>query len=135
MTLLFGFDVLGSVRVNESSRHGFDDDDEEDEGEDDILVVWEDSMLSEGVRELVCLENDNTPLDITPLAMSKPLEKEIFGGELLEKVASEEAPLSEWVLDKLQRFREYLGASYEGYEMEIMDLLMAIDARYQQYCS
>ena len=50
----------------------------------------------------------------------------------MEQIASERAPPSEWALGELQRFRDVLGASYVGYEMEIMDLLMEIDARRQQ---
>jgi hypothetical protein len=42
---------------------------------------------------------------------------------------------SDWVKGKYQEFGDYLGASYEGYEEEVINLLKAIDARRpQQSC-
>ncbi len=35
---------------------------------------------------------------------------------------------SKWVMGRYQEFREYLGASYEGYEEEVITMLKAIDA-------
>ncbi len=65
VTFLLGLEVLRNEGDSESSQHGYENDEVEDEGEDDISV-------SEEGRELLCLENDYTPLDITPSAMSEP---------------------------------------------------------------
>jgi hypothetical protein len=35
--------------------------------------------------------------------------------------------VSTWALEKYEEFGAYLGASYEGYEAEVMNLLCAID--------
>uniref|UniRef100_A0A2N9FW69 Reverse transcriptase domain-containing protein n=1 Tax=Fagus sylvatica TaxID=28930 RepID=A0A2N9FW69_FAGSY len=55
-----------------------------------------------------------------------------YDGEIVDKTESEAAPPSDWVLDELRHFGEVLGASYVGHEMEIMNLLMTIDASRQQ---
>ncbi len=46
-----------------------------------------------------------------------------------EDVACEPSKPSEWILGKYQEFGEYIGASYEGYEEEVLNLLESIDAR------
>ena len=130
--LLFGFDDWRSVGDSESSRGGFVVDRAEDEGDDDISVVWEDSVLPEVGKELMCVEDNETPLVVTPLAMAVPPEEVSYGGEITDKTESEAAPPSNWVLDELQHSGEVLGASYAGHEMEIMNLLMTIDASCQQ---
>ena len=62
-----------------------------------------------------------------PLAPSinhwRPLET---GGDVM---ACELAKSSEWVLGKYHEFGEYIGASYEGYEEEVLNLLRSIDVR------
>jgi hypothetical protein len=50
----------------------------------------------------------------------------------VDKTESEATPPSDWVLDELRHFGEVLGASYAGHEMEIMNLLMTINASRQQ---
>jgi hypothetical protein len=72
-TILFsGFDDRRSVGDSESSCGGFAGDGAEVEGDDDILVVWEDSVLPEEGKELMCVEDNETPLVVTPLAMGVP---------------------------------------------------------------
>jgi hypothetical protein len=56
-------------------------------------------------------------------SFDQPLE---MGGDV---VACEPTKPSEWVLGKYHEFGEYIGASYEGYEEEVLNLLRSIDAR------
>ena len=44
-----------------------------------------------------------------------------------ESSASTHTEVSDWALEKYADFGAYLGASYEGYETEVMNLLCAID--------
>ncbi len=37
--------------------------------------------------------------------------------------------LSDWVMNKLKRFGKLVGASYEGYEDKVIEILMDVDAR------
>ena len=76
----------------------------------------------------MCLEDNETTLVVTPLAMAVPTEEESYGGEIEDKPKCEAAPPLDWVLDERQRFGEVLRASYAGYETEILNLLMTIDA-------
>lgn len=86
------------------------------------------SEISLGGGDLVCWAEDVTPLEVVPLDSSVHLVNVGYGGEQLED-SCKEPPPSDWVLEKLKSFGEYMGASYEGYEMESIALLMAIDAR------
>ena len=126
-----GFDEQRSEGDSETSRGGFAGDWADDDRDDDILMVWEDSVLPEEGKELVCVEDNETPMVVTPLAMEVPPEEESYGRELVDKTESEAPPPLEWVLDELRRFGEVLGALYAGHEMEIMNLLMTIDASRQ----
>ncbi len=76
---------------------------------------------------MVCCEVDDTPLDVIPLASSFSLLEERGDGNQL--ILDVEPPLSDWVLGKYKAFGEYVGASYEGYEPEILALLKSIDSR------
>ena len=89
-------------------------------------MVWEDPELPEERRLVVCCEETKSVLEVKPLASLRP---DIRGskeddGAILES--------SEWVRGKYHEFREYLGASYEGYEAEVLNLLKSIDARRPQ---
>ena len=79
---------------------------------------------------MVCCEESKSALEIEPLAsmgpigsFDQPLET---GGDVM---ACELAKSSEWVLGKYHEFGEYIGASYEGYEEEVLNLLRSIDVR------
>jgi hypothetical protein len=52
-------------------------------------VVWEVSVLLEEGKELVCVEDNETPMVVTPLAMEVPPEEESYGRELMDKIESE----------------------------------------------
>jgi hypothetical protein len=69
--------------------------------------------------------SEQSPLKIELIAISYPLgvgHKEEGG---IPQFSQPEP--SSWVLKKYQEFGEYLGASYEGYESEVMSLLCAIE--------
>ena len=129
--LLSGFDDRRSEGDSETSRGSFAGDWAEDDGDDDISVVWEDSVLPKEGKELMCVEDSETPMVVTPLVMAVPPEEESYGRAIVDKTENEEPPPLEWVLDELRRFGEVLGASYAGHELEIMKLLMTIDASRQ----
>jgi hypothetical protein len=121
--LLEGFSDLGSTDDNNLGLDG-----EEDE-EDDVSVVWADPENGDS-SAMVCCEESESALEIEPLAtmgpigsFDQPLE---MGGDVL---ACEPTKSSEWVLGKYHEFGEYIGASYEGYEEEVLNLLRSIDAR------
>ena len=118
--LLEGFSDLGSSAGNNLD---FDGDDEE---EDDVSVVWADPEHGD-CGAMVCCEESESALEIEPLASMGPNgscdQLSVMGGDV------ELAKPSEWVLGKYHEFGEYIGASYEGYEEEVLNLLRSIDAR------
>ncbi len=116
--LLEGFDDLGSS--DEGDRDSGDDGEE-----GTISVAWEDPELPEERGIVVCEENESV-LEVEPLAS--------LGPDLRGSVEEDFAVLepSEWVRGKYEEFGEYLGASYEGYEVEVLNLLKSIDARRPQ---
>uniref|UniRef100_A0A2N9GWZ4 Reverse transcriptase domain-containing protein n=1 Tax=Fagus sylvatica TaxID=28930 RepID=A0A2N9GWZ4_FAGSY len=81
---------------------------EDDDENDNIPVVWED-----------------------PEFASKLFFKKSIGHGSVDSARDFPQP-SEWVMGKYQDFGEYLGASYEGYEEEVLTLFKAIDARRSQ---
>ncbi len=87
--LLSGFDEQRTEGDSETSRGGFEGDWVDDDGDDDTSVVWEDSVLLEEGKELVCVEDNETPMVVTPLAMEVPPEEESYGRELMDKIESE----------------------------------------------
>ncbi len=62
---------------------------------------------------------------IEPIAISYPPGDENKKEEGLPAPTHPE--VSSWALEKYEEFGAYLGASYEGYEAEVMNLLCAID--------
>ncbi len=69
---------------------------------------------------------ENSPAWIEPLAMSFPtVESETVrdGGDKANPTTH-----SEWSLQKLTEFGEYLGASYEGFEDRVLRLLSEIES-------
>ena len=122
-----GKEVMGVVELGQSSQQWHESCGDEGDDNENILVVWEDSELSLGERDLVCCEKDDTPLDVMPLASSIPLLE--AGGGRRQLVPNIEPPLSDWVLGKHAAFGEYTGASYAGYELEVLALLKSIDSQ------
>ena len=61
---------------------------------------------------------------VAPLAVMMPSEVEAHG---LTEIGPQ--TYSEWVLQKHKAFGKLVGASYEGYEERVLEVLVAIDAR------
>ena len=133
---LSGFGVMGPAVEDQHSMGSYLTSDAEENSEDDIPLVWEDSEAVGEGSELVCWGDEVVPLEIEPLATSKP---EIISMEarcVKEKEDSAQADIpSDWVLGRLKRIGKLLGASYEGYEERVTHLLMEIDARRTQRTS
>ena len=67
---------------------------------------------------------------MVPLATEIPLEIECNTGMELgckENVDSNQLLL--WVTNRIKAFRKYVGTSLEGFEEQIMGLLLALEAR------
>ena len=62
----------------------------------------------------MCWERDDAPLEVMPLASFVPLDGVCVDGDLVEGIMGKESPPSEWVLGKLQSFKEFVGALYRG---------------------
>ena len=77
-------------------------------------VVWNEELM---------------PIMVEPLAIEVPTAMEHDSGE--EVKASGRTP-SEKVLRKLRGVGKVLGASLEGYEQRVLELLMDIEARHKQ---
>ncbi|GMY06137.1 hypothetical protein FCV25MIE_01376 [Fagus crenata] len=108
--LLEGFDDMGS-------SEGQVDSEEDDDEEEDVSVVWEDPELSKEGGMVVCCKENDRPLEIEPLAALLPSS---HLPELRSDEARDTIPPSEWVLGKNKKFGEYIGASYKGYEEEVI---------------
>ena len=117
----------------------FSGDEGDDEGES---VVGVDSEFSTGDGVVTCWEGEEVPLEVLPLASVVPQEGvgvkglsalgevgvDVAGSFELGKATSAFSP-SEWVLGKYHLFGEFVGASYEGCEEEVLALLKSIDSR------
>jgi hypothetical protein len=91
------------------------------------VVDVEDSVAIDG-GEVVGSE-ELVPLMVETLAVAGPHDIEHVIGE--EGKGSGRTP-SERVLRRLRGVGKILGASFEGYEQRVMELLMDIEARHQQ---
>ena len=90
-----------------------------------------DSMVEalDSQDDSLCLPNsvsaEHSPLWVEPIAISYP---SVMGNQQdHEDSTTQPKEPSDWVREKYQEFGEYLGASYEGYENEVMGLLRAIE--------
>jgi hypothetical protein len=72
------------------------------------------------------------PIRVEPLAVVLPLGLENSGNEAMSSLGSAGRTPSEWVTRKQKGVGKVLGASYEGYEQTVTELLMDIEARYLQ---
>jgi hypothetical protein len=115
----------------------FSGDEGDDEGE---LVMGVDSEISTGNGVVTCWEGEEIPLEVLPLASVVPQEGvgvkglSALGEAWVDVARSSElgkatsaSSLSEWVLGKYHLFGEFVGASYEGCEEEVLALLKSID--------
>jgi hypothetical protein len=91
-----------------------------------VSMVWEDSEIPEERGLVVCDEETESVLEVEPLAT---MGLNLTGSDEDDAIILEP---SEWVRGKYHEFEEYLGASYEGYEDEFLNLLKSIDARWPQ---
>jgi hypothetical protein len=81
--------------------------------------------------------SDNTfygELEPFPLAMALP---PLDGGDFVKNILCENhdgcSELSDWVNGRYKTFGKLVGASYEGYEREVIALLVSIEARRNQH--
>uniref|UniRef100_A0A2N9FZM9 Reverse transcriptase domain-containing protein n=1 Tax=Fagus sylvatica TaxID=28930 RepID=A0A2N9FZM9_FAGSY len=72
------------------------------------------------------------PIRVEPLVVVLPLGLEHSGNEAARSSGSAGRMPSEWVIRKQKGVGKVLGASYEGYEQTVTELLMDIEARYLQ---
>jgi hypothetical protein len=72
------------------------------------------------------------PISVEPLAVVLPLGLEHSGDDIARSSGSAGRKPSDWVMRKHKGVGKVLGASYEGYEQTVMELLMDIEARYLQ---
>ncbi len=82
--------------------------------------------------ELVLMPNLELMV-IQPISMVWPcVENNPPSTEELVKVGFYQNPPSDWVMDQMKAFGELVGASYEGYEEEVISLLQKIELRRPQ---
>jgi hypothetical protein len=72
------------------------------------------------------------PISVEPLAVVLPLGLEHSGDDIARSSGSAGRKPSDWVMRKHKGVGKVLGASYEGYEQTVMELLIDIEARYLQ---
>jgi hypothetical protein len=125
-----GSGEMGCAGVASGLSDEFSSDEGDDEGES---VVWADSEFSKG-------DGEDVPLEVLPLASVVPQEGvgvegvsvlgeagvDVVGSSKLGEAKSDPSP-SEWVMGKYHLFGEFVGASYEGFEEEVLALLKSID--------
>uniref|UniRef100_A0A2N9G614 Uncharacterized protein n=1 Tax=Fagus sylvatica TaxID=28930 RepID=A0A2N9G614_FAGSY len=71
------------------------------------------------------------PMVIQPIAMVCPL-LEASSMQDIPKIGFYQNPPSEWVMGQMKAFGELVGASYEGYEEEVISLFQKIELRRPQ---
>jgi hypothetical protein len=100
-----------------------------EEGDDEGESVGVDSEFSTGDGVVACWDGEEVPLEVFPLASVVPQEGVSAPELLMMGEAETDLPPSDWVMGKYQHFGDFVGASYEGYEEEVLTLLKSIDAR------
>ncbi len=100
-----------------------------------MSVVWEDHYLPGGEGNLLCWEGENSPLEVAPLAMVVPcIEAAVqTGGAVLTHSLTQATRVastpSDWVSESMTAFGLVLGASFEGYEEQLLSILQDIEQR------
>ncbi len=125
----------------EDSLHGGDTEvwGEAEGDDDDVSVIWEDTLFIGEEGSLLCWRNENSPLEIAPLAMAGPgpdavtakSDGEVCPHTLPQDTGMASAP-SEWVSETMTAFGIVMGASFEGHEEQIMSILQDIKNRRNQ---
>uniref|UniRef100_A0A2N9GX79 Reverse transcriptase domain-containing protein n=1 Tax=Fagus sylvatica TaxID=28930 RepID=A0A2N9GX79_FAGSY len=88
---------------------------------------------------LLCWGNENSPLEVAPLAMAGPcsdaatvkIDREVCTHSLSQDTGMAFTP-SDWVSETLIAFGIVMGASFEGHEEQIMSILQDIENRRNQ---
>jgi hypothetical protein len=133
---LSGFGVMGPTVEDQHSMGSYLTSDAEENSENDISLVWEDFEVVGDGCELVCWGDEVVPLEIEPLATSKPETISMEAGCVKEQEDTHQGDIpSEWVLGRSKHIGKLLGASYVGYEERVTCLLMEIDVRRIQCAS
>jgi hypothetical protein len=84
-----------------------------------------------GTEMVVWMAQD--PIVVEPLSMVVPhVEENTTKSRAIPRYGFYQNPPSEWVLGQLKEFGRCVGASYEGYEDEVIALLQKIEARRPQ---
>ena len=98
---------------------------DEDSVADSVMDSTLEALTHGEVEQMTPPIGEQSPLMIEPIAISYPLgDENKKDGEIPAPTHPE---ISDWALEKYEEFGAYLGASYEGYEAEVMNLLCAID--------
>jgi hypothetical protein len=102
--------------------------------EDGILSIANSAHQDDddvGSMRAHCLpqEGEMEPLSVSPLAVAPPQGDEVHK---IEGHGSTNG-VSQWVDENLKAFRELVGTSFEGYEEEVIALLVSIEARRNQH--
>jgi uncharacterized NAD(P)/FAD-binding protein YdhS len=92
--------------------------------EEEIKYVGSETELARVTKEDFVPEEGGEAILAEPLAMVMPPED---GTCVLAELAKQVH--SDWVLNKLKAFGKLVGASYECLEEQVLEVLMAIDAR------
>jgi hypothetical protein len=88
-------------------------------------------LVSSGL-ELVPVQNSE-PMVVQPISMVCPLVKDNPPSTAEPaKIGFYQNPPSDWVVGQMKAFGELVGASYEGYEEEVITLLQKIELRRPQ---
>ena len=90
----------------------------------------EPKLVSSGF-ELVLVQNSE-PMVVQPISMVCPLVENPPPMEEPAKIGFYQNLPSEWVVGQMTAFGELVGASYEGYEEEVIILLQKIELRRPQ---
>ncbi len=95
-----------------------------------MSVAWEDLIPVVSGSDIVCWADEETPLEVAPLAMAgSAVEGSKIGGELKVGVERRNPSSPTQVLEQLQEFGQEVGVSFEGFEEELLILLKAIEDR------
>ena len=95
-----------------------------------MSIAWEDPTPVASGGDIVCWADEETPLEVAPLAMAGPVvEGSEIGGKPKVGVERRNPSSPTEVLEQLQEFGRELGVSFEGFEEEMLILLKAIEDR------
>jgi hypothetical protein len=96
-------------------------------------VVWENPIPLVGEGDVLCWGEEDSPLEVAPLAMAVPCTDMMeVAAHQQTPVPGDSSPVSPWVVETMTEFGLVLGASFEGYEEDLMSILKAIEDRRKQ---